>query len=460
MVQLGQTQTMNHSLRQEQTMSQQQIIAVNLLAAPVLELQSLITAEMEKNPVLELELPEQEVSVEQQEDEWVDSVMKLEGDQRSDPISYNSPEEDAQRKHFMDSISSRPVLEEGLTDQLHMMNLDQNLLECCEQVIAELDQDAYLTIHPAELSMIVDMDEKIISKAIKIVQTMEPPGAACKDLRERLLVQLEEKERKGSVAWLVVKGYLDDLAANHLPVIVRKLKITMEQLQQAIEEIRGLRPQLVSVDVNPMEYVKAEVRVEEVNDELVVSLIDNYLPSIRISAHYRKLLESSDTPKETKQYVRDKLRSAAFLINSLSDRQGTLLKITKEIVRRQDGFFRYGFSHMEPMTMSQVADEVGFHETTVSRAVSAKFVDCKFGLQPLRQFFTSSVSSEDGEAISSAAIKMAIRQLVDNENPKKPLSDSKLEALLKEQGNNVARRTIAKYRESLNIASSNLRRQH
>jgi RNA polymerase sigma-54 factor len=253
---------------------------------------------------------------------------------------------------------------------------------------------------------------------------------------------------------------LEDLAANRLPQIAKKLGVSIDELKESIEEIQSLQPRISTEPVSPHEYIHEEVVVACEDGEPIAKIKHDYLPNLFISKKYRDLLNDSNTSREARDYIKDKLRAGVFLINSIIQRQTTIKKIVDDIVRVQRVFFLAGAEHMKPMTMLQVAERLGIHETTVSRAVSGKYLRCSQGLLPLKYFFSTGYEGEDGTSVSNNVIKDAIRRLVDAEDGYSPLSDSRIATLLKKQGYGVARRTVAKYRESMGILPSNLRRQY
>ncbi|NQZ70029.1 MAG: hypothetical protein HRT89_18395 [Lentisphaeria bacterium] len=283
---------------------------------------------------------------------------------------------------------------------------------------------------------------------------------AARNLRERLMLQLARQNRKDSLAYVAVEKYLDDIASNHLPLVAKRMKISLAELQDVISDIQSLNPRLEQAIVSPHEYIEEEVTVIEKNEDLEVLMNNDYLPNLHISQQYRTLLSSDDTPKEVRDYVKEKIRSGVFLINSIIQRQSTIQKISNVIVNEQKDFFMKGVNYMRPLTMAQVADQVNVHETTVSRAVAGKYLRCKHGLIPLRQLFTTGYEDDNGNSVSNMVVKNAIKSMIEEEDSYTPLSDSQIAQKLRDLGLRVARRTVAKYRESLSILSSNLRRKY
>ena len=448
-------------------MTHQQIQALELLFLPALELETAINAEIEKNPVLQIEQEPPgagEAAAEPVDgDDWLDRVLHMDEENRYIRSGSYGRSEDAEekRQHYLDSITEEQSFQEGLLEQLKFMDLTEKQRHCCEVIISGLDDDGYLKSHPADLAMACGQTLDEVNCAVRVVQQLEPPGVGAADLRGRLLLQLERQGKKGELVYVAVNKYLDEIAANHLPQVARKMRISVDELKDVIGGIQKLTPRLVNSAVSPHEYVREEVVVEDGEDgEINVKMNNEHLPNLYISKHYRELLNDSNTPKETRDYIKEKIQAGVFLINSIIQRQTTIRKIVNALVEYQHDYFLVGREHLKPLTMAVIAEKVGIHETTVSRAVSGKYLRCKYGLIPLRSFFTSGYETEDGKSVSKNVVMDVIRELIDGEDQSAPLSDSELVEFLKKKGYNVARRTVAKYRDIMNILPSNLRRQY
>ncbi len=449
-------------LRQEQTMTHQQIQALELLFAPALALHPIVNEAMEKNPVLEGEPDEADQPSVVEGDDWLEKIIKLEEENRYIRSNYShvSADEEERRRHYLESVSVEKSLQETLLEQLRFLDLEIGLQACCEVAISSLNDDGYLTSHPADLAMAAGQALPMVEQATRIVQDLEPAGVAARDLRERLLIQLDRKGRRESVTYSAVRDHLRDIGDNHLPLVARRMGIPIDQLKEVVTEIQNLNPRLKAGEVRPNEYISEEVQVIETDGKMSVQMNNDHLPNLFISKQYRNLISDPDTPREVRDYIKEKIRSGVFLINSIIQRQTTIRKIVNSIVSMQEDFFRFGMEHLKPLTMAKVAKDVGVHETTVSRAVAGKYLRCKYGLLSLRQFFSTGYEIEDGRSVSNAVVKGTIRQLIDSEDGCKPLSDSQITKELSALGYKVVRRTVAKYRESMGILASNLRRQY
>ncbi len=381
---LKQGQFTTQELRQELTLSAQQIQALNILAAPVLELNQLISQEMAANPVLDMEDNYREVSLEAAEEKLVGEALQLENSSGGGELYYNSPEGEARRKHFFDSITSTASFDEGLANQLRLMDLDKEMLRVCVAVIGEIDPSGYLVASDEEIAEAGDWNLKLVKKAVKTVQSLDPVGIAARNLKERLLLQLQRKGYRDTDLLKVVKEHLEDIAANRLPQICRKLRISMERLNEIIDVIKKLRPSLDETTINPAEYVQEEMIVKIENGEPKVELLNNRLPSLKISSYYQKLIDDQGLSAEDRRFIKAKISGAVEFMKKIHNRQSTIEKIANIIVRHQKRFFFEGDQALVPLTMSQVAEEIGCHETTVSRAVAGKYLRCRYGMVPLR----------------------------------------------------------------------------
>lgn len=474
MAEINLTQQASADMRQEQSLTHQQIQAVEMLAAPLMELQGYINSELEENPLLETDpsqaetapLPAEDPAPESEnndDDAWLRQLVELsEPRQRSLPSTRSATSEDQERReHFFNSLAAQTTLEDSLLEQLRFMAPPEDVFQCCSIIIAALDDDGYLKSHPADLAMALKVSQAKVAEAIAAVQACDPPGIGAADLRERLLLQLGRRDQQDSLAYRIVRDHLDDLGANRIPALVQKLAVTPEDIREALETIRELHPRLVDNSHPHADLsVREEVEIIEQNGQIEVRMLDDGIPSLRINQQYRELMNDNDAPAETREYVKEKIRNAAFLISCIAQRQSTLERIVLAIVESQTPFFHEGMHRMRPLTMADVADQIGVHETTVSRGVAGKYLRCKYGTLPLRQFFSNGYNDDNGNSVSNLAVKSAVRTLIDGEDRQKPLSDSQISTLLSEEGLTVARRTVAKYRESLGLLPAKLRREY
>jgi RNA polymerase sigma-54 factor len=296
---------------------------------------------------------------------------------------------------------------------------------------------------------------------LSLIQTFHPVGVGARDLRECLLIQLRRLGKGDSLEHQIVDEHLEDLGRKRLPELARRLGVSVEQVQRAANFISTLDPkpgQIFTAD--PNNYVLPDVSVDKVGEDYTVSLNSDQVPHLRISKTYKDLMTQGANGTEVRDYIREKIRSGKFLIKSIHQRQQTILNIANEIVKRQNEFLENGSAFLKPMTMVQIAEAVGVHETTVSRAISGKYMATPQGVFEMKYFFTPGYQTAAGAALSNTSVKEAISDLVRNEDARNPLSDKEIVEILSDRGIPIARRTVAKYRAELNILPSNLRKQY
>ena len=300
-----------------------------------------------------------------------------------------------------------------------------------------------------------------LKEALDIVQSFHPIGIAAQDLRECLLLQLNHLNKKHGLEYRIVDKHLDQLARKRYPQIARKIGVTIEKITAAAEFISTLNPkpgrELSSGDNH---YITPDVTVEKTSAGYTVTLNNETIPHLRISNVYKDIMSGGNAKKDAKEYIREKIQSGKFLIKCIHQRQETIRKISEEIVDRQHDFLEYGIAHLHPMNMAQIADVVGVHETTVSRAIAGKYIATPRGVFEMKYFFKPGYETDSGDSMSNTSVKQAVAELVKNEDKKKPLSDDKIVKELKESGIKLARRTVAKYRDEMGILPSHLRRTY
>ncbi|MBK8091488.1 MAG: RNA polymerase factor sigma-54 [Verrucomicrobiaceae bacterium] len=448
--------------------------SLQILQAPTLELRQIIQQEVEQNPVIELESPETSLedaipndpddrsgdqddlaSASQMDDEWREYWQQS----RQQNLARRS--DDQERWQFMmDSIVAPTTLQEHLLSQLHTAEVSHpHITEHVEYLIGNLDDRGFLNTKIGDISLAQGIPIAELEEAKRLLQSFDPVGIGSEDLRECLLAQLERIGKKNTLVWHVVDQHLEELAAKHHPLIARKLSVPLDQIIRAADFISTLDPRPAQrFATSDNHYVTPDVVVERQNNTWVAVMRNDDLPRLRISNTYKDLISQEGSSSEVKDYVRDKIRGGKFLIRCIQQRQQTIHKIATEILRHQRDFLDKGAGHLKSLNMATVAADVGVHETTVSRAIAGKYIATPHGVFELRYFFTHGVKTESGEDMSSTSVKNAITDLVKAESGKKPLSDDKLTKLLEKQGIQVARRTVAKYREALGILPSHLRK--
>ena len=488
----------SQGMHQVQRMSQQQVLApqlqqsLHLLQVPVLELRTLVQQELQSNPTLE-EVPDQaqeepdtektaesldsppttsETKTEERDSEGMDEfkeefdqLAKLDEEWReyfsqgSGSYSYNSEDEE-RRQFFFDSHVQQESLQEHLLNQLRMAEADEQGNKIGELIIGSIDDRGYLQTSLEELSQSTGVGIENLRKGLELIHTFHPVGVGARDLRECLLIQLDRLGKSEDIEAVVVANHLEDLGKKRLPEIARSLGITVEQVQQIANFISTLDPKPGSrFNPEPDQYVQPDVLVQRVDGGYAIILNDEQIPHLRISHTYKELMAQSGNKDDVKNYIRDKIRSGKFLIKSIHQRQQTIYNVAKVIVDRQKEFLDKGVAHLKPLTMGQVAEVVGVHETTVSRAIANKYMQTPQGVFEMKYFFTPGFQTANGETMSNTSVKDAIKDVFEKETPTKPLSDQEIVAILAQKGITIARRTVAKYRNEMNILPSNLRRR-
>lgn len=389
------------------------------------------------------------------DEDWRDHMASVGGSQ-----PYTS--EDAERRqHFFDSLVSETSLQEHLMQQAELADLSPNALEAIRHLIGSLDDRGFLTQTPSDVALQTGLPLDCVQEALKLLKTFDPPGIGAKDLAECLVLQLVAKGRGGSLATRMIRDHFDLLTRRRIPELGRKLGVDPDDVQSAIEEIGKLDPapgRRFAEDNNRV--VVPDVTVEKDGEEWKIHLNSDYIPRLRISSTYRDMIAKGTLSKDERDYIRERMRSGKFLIDSIEQRQRTIERITREIINAQKQFFEEGVSHLKPLTMTQIAEVVGVHETTVSRAIANKYIRTPHGVFDFKYFFTPGYQAESGASVSNTSVKEMIADLINMEDKAAPLSDQELVAKLQEKGITIARRTVAKYREELGILPSNLRRDY
>src|SRR5687767_6103260 len=452
--------------------------AIKLLPMSTLELADLLNQEMVENPLLE-EVPTEELQpAEQQQPEKQEAQPAVEkpdtwddadydyffGDYLDDGYRSRTPSEVKELPPIENTLSTAASLSDHLLWQLSLQTDDERVKEIGKAILGNLDDDGYLVASVEEIAAMGDWPVADVEKALQHVQTFDPIGVAARDLQECLWLQIRHLGLEGTPSEKIVTEHLRLLQNHQVPEIARKLGMPIEELKEHIEIIRNLDPKPGNrYNPSQSQYVIPDVYVVKVEDQYVAMLNEEGLPQLRISPVYRRLLDKSgqagtEEAGETRAYVKDKFRSALWLIKSVDQRQKTIHKVATSIINFQREFLDQGIEYLRPLVLRDVANDIGMHESTVSRVVNNKYMHTPQGVFEMKYFFHSGISSSYGESVSSVTIKLRIRKIIEYEDPRKPLSDSKIVSILQKEGLMLARRTIAKYREELKIPTSNQRK--
>jgi RNA polymerase sigma-54 factor len=493
----------NQDLRQRQ--SQSLVLApqlrqsLKILQVAALDLRSVIQEELESNPTLE-DVSNETDSLDAESDPTREAAAEDDGSDASPAPAADAPNDDAQesldfskefevltklgddwrdylaegsgtqphtsedaerRQHFFDSLVSETSLQEHLLRQAELHDTSGDVQAALRQLVGGLDERGFLTQTPSEAALQAGLPLDAAQEAARLIKTFEPAGIGAANLGECLLLQLQAKGKGESLAARIVRDHFELLTRRRIPEIARKTGAHMDDVQEAIEDIGRLDPapgRKFAEDSNRV--VVPDVAVERDGDEWKIHLNNDYIPRLRISNTYKDMIARGALTKNERDYLRERMRSGKFIINSIEQRQQTIERITREILKVQGDFFDDGVHKLRPLTMTQIADAVGVHETTVSRAIANKYIRTPHGVFDMKFFFTPGYENSTGESVSNKSVKEMINELVALEDKGRPLSDQELVARLQEKGIKIARRTVAKYREELGLLPSNLRRDY
>ena len=455
-------------MAQQQTLSPQMRQSLQILQANSLELSQLLNQVAELNPTIEIETentplddnlpPEAEHDIEnlsEFDDTWREDQILMHGNRQ------HTSDDEERREHLYNSIVAPITLQQHLLEQLNQAAVSPEKHAAAEYLIGSINDRGFLDSPLETLASLSEFSLKELRSAQSLLQGFDPPGVAVEDLRESLLLQLTLQGKGGSLESRIIEHHLDDLARRKISDIARKLGVSTEAVMEAAENIAQLNPDPGSAfDATSNPHITPDLEILRDDDgNFYAHLTGDHLPKINISNHYKDLLAKLNSDPKARKYLRENIHEARQIINAVSQRQETLLKIGSEIIKQQPDFLLHGRSKLRPMTMQDIAETIGVHPATISRAVAGKYIRTPHGIMELRSFFTSGYTSKEGQEISNSGIRETIQQLIANEPPNKPLSDSAIEKQLKEKGIKVARRTIAKYRDQLGILPSHLRKR-
>lgn len=490
---LGMGHKQAQSLKQNQRliMSPQMQQAIHLLQMSVMELSQAVEMELSENPVLEYSFDHETESSRQDVN---DAVQEERLDKEAPPeVELNIDERDFEimkrldedfKEHFLQSEGSfcqarskedeklQSFLESSVTQEVslfeHLMQQAKQVfsteleLSIAETLCGNFDERGFLDQSLEEIALLHDFEVEDVQDVLEEIQTFDPKGVGAKDLRESLLIQLRCMDKEGSLAYEIIDKHYDDLLHNRIPVIKKSLQAGASEIRDSIEKV------IAQLDLQPgawycrapVQAISADVSVSQRGDEWVVEVANEKVPKFRVNTRYLKMLDDPNLPEETREYVSQKIGSGKWLLKNIHQRNDTLYRIAEYLVDAQNEFFSRIDGQLKPLTMKTVAEALELHESTIARAVANKYVDCDRGCVSLRSFFTNAYVNEEGENISSRTVKDAVKEIIDNEDKSKPLSDEAISLLVRKKGVKCARRTVAKYRLELNIGNASQRRQY
>ncbi len=481
-------------LTQQLLMTPQLQQAIKLLQLSRLELEQFVQTQLAENPCLEEgqnESGEEQALVEREREtteaqavgdrmaEASSIVDSAGGDEKGEGVDWDAmaryqesiPQaaSTAAKKNVSDDdlpnyenmVTKASTLQDHLMTQVGELDFDENEKKIASLLIGNIDDRGYLTLTLEELCSTENLDPELAGDMLDTVQRFDPPGVGARDLKECLHIQLRAGRHKNGIVEKIVDNHLPELENRNFVAIAKAMKITLEQVIENVQIIAELEPvpgrQFGS---NEAHYVTPDVYVFKLGDEWVVNLNEDGLPRLKVSNFYTGMMEGKKTKGDEKGYISDKLKSAEWLIKSIRQRQRTIFRVTESIVKRQRDFFDQGVEHLKPMILKDIAEDISMHESTISRVTNNKYVHTPRGVFELKYFFNSSVSRSDGNDVASESVKRMIADMIKIEDTKKPLSDQSIVEMLEEKGIQLARRTVAKYREQLQILPSSKRKKY
>lgn len=456
--------------------SPQQVLLSTLLQLPIISLEQRIKLELEQNPLLEEDIEmeqemEEELKLEEKEPDQEDEESEEEGFNEDEEVDWDTILNDENNyeikapKDESAEVYERPdvyqmTLAEHLIGQLNMTKLSEKEYAIGEYIIWNINEVGYLSCTIDVVVQNLDVSLEDACKVLQVIQSFDPPGIGARDLQECLLIQLNDDPEANHLAIKVIKDYFDDFKNKRFEKLAKKIGISIKEFKEVLNIITHLNPKPGAGYVTLFdEAITPDVVVKKEDGEFKIILNDWNIPHLRINNHYKTLLlDKKKTSKKTKEYIKGRLESARWLINSIHQRRVTIIKVVGTIVEKQREFFEKGTGFLRPMILKDIAEEIQMDISTVSRVTNGKYVQTDFGVFELKHFFSEKIRRENGEDVSNKEIKDRIKTIIEKENKKAPLNDSKIVEILQNEGFNIARRTIAKYREQMSIPISRLRK--
>ena len=459
-------------LRQSQTLAPQLIQSLKMLQMPALRLEQTIRLELATNPMLE-EIEELEADTDDEEESEFE-VAEDEKDKESDDSvdweeflfddddGYKIRETKEQREEIIEgSAAQTNNLYHHLTEQLHLLKLTEQEQLIGEYIIGNISPDGYLGISVEEMGVELDIPNEKINEVLEMIKRFDPSGIGARNLRESLMIQFRDKGMEGTLAYRIVDEHITDLERKSILQLSKLMGAQEERIQVALEEIKALSPAPAHGRFNQGAMpIVPDLIVERIGDEYVVFHNNSHMPRLRINSSYKQLVKRGNSSSEdTKNYIKQKLEQARWLLNAINQRRSTMIRVMQSIIERQSEFFEKGPAFLKPLIMEDIAQMVDMNVATISRVASSKYVQTPLGVYEIKYFFNSGITREDGSDMSKRSVKQRIREIIEAELAAKPLSDQEIFRRLNEEGIKLARRTVTKYREELKIPSARLRKR-
>ncbi|MFL0194257.1 RNA polymerase factor sigma-54 [Clostridium sp. WILCCON 0269] len=448
---------LNLTQEQKLIMTQEMQLSIKLLQMSSFELQEYVEKEIQENPVLDIK-ETSENKVEKDKLEYKEIIKNMDFDNYSHHSYEKSNNEEVSPFNF---ISEQKSLKEYLKDQVRDLDESQHVKTICSYIIENIDSRGYLVLENEEIEEELKISKELAAHCVNIIHTLEPSGIGARNLVECLEIQVRQKGVDNQNIFIIIDKYLDMIAENKYNVIAKELNIDVKQAQEYGDLIKTLAPKpsrgfYTGENVN---YITPDAYIKKIGNEYYIIMNDDLTPRLTINAIYKDII-NNENDKDAVEYVKGKLNSAVFLIKSIQHRKSTIYKVLEKILEMQREYFDYGEDYLKPMTLKEIADSMNMHESTISRAIRDKYIHISRGTIKIRNLFTTGMlASFKGENVSNLIIKNNIKKIIDGEDRKNPLSDQKICHMMNEQGMNVSRRTVAKYREEMGIKSSKGRKR-
>ncbi len=463
---------------QKLVMTTELVQAIKLLQLNSLELSAYMQEQLLSNPVLESSQTEPNAHSEtvvnrddwnddryQQSTDWTEQIERLIDAGKTD-ISYRSYDMaagEASEFNYENFVSSTETLKDHLMSQLHLARLDEDEKKIAEYIIESIDDNGYLYIPIGETASIFGISHGKAEEILSVVQSFEPTGVGARSLQECLRLQLIAKGEYTEELEELISRYMTDIAENKITVVAKNMDLSVKEIQAMADVIKALEPkpgrQYASSAAT--RYIIPDLSLEKIGDNYIVSLNNGSIPHLKINGYYEELLKKSKNDKELNLYLKEKVNSAIWLMKCIDQRNSTIMNVATSIVHHQREFFDFGEDYLKPLTLKQIAEEVGVHESTVSRAVNGKYLQAGSGSYELKFFFKNALPSAAGaEAVATLQVKKKIKEMIGREDTKSPLSDQIISDTFKKEGIDISRRTVAKYRDEMGILSSSKRRRY
>lgn len=465
---------------QKLTMTPELIQAIQILQYNSQELEEFVAKEIMENPILEMDVTARDSGSEKYSEQEVsksEQILKKEAEEADfdlrekvveaeyDDISYRQWEHRATNDEvvsFDQYTSKDETLQDYLLTQLTFSNLKDCERKIGRYLVEAIDENGYLTVDTEHVAGLFKVKPCAVERILEVIQGFEPSGVGARNLEECLIIQLKAKGLLVDSVEYIIRNHLKDLGDNKIQQIAKATGLTVVQVQLIADLIRTLdpKPGRAYSSGEEVRYVVPDIIVEKQDEGYVVLTNDGTIPHLMVSSYYMNLAKTHKEDEEVQKYLNDKYNSALWLIKSIEQRKRTIYNVAAAVVEHQTDFLDKGEKYLKPMTLKQIAEDVGVHESTVSRSINGKYIQTPRGVFEIKYFFSSGISGGNGEGLSSNSIKTFIKEIVDSEDPKKPCSDQDMVEILSKKGIEISRRTVAKYRESMNILSSSKRRRY